>query len=285
MASDKQSDLENATGDYTPVARNHVKDEICEIAGAKSSCVAERFDLICPTGLRRIAKRYALGSSKYNDFNWTLGADHLDWSREKALARRLWFRTRLNHLIKHVCDYLARGNTNDDNLAAIAWNAIALMHSEEGCEHQKTPWFQTPEELKVTRGTHGFVTEVEKAPRTVCSNDPGRPITGEDLVNLNQQIADHQVKGPDIKVSEQDIRLHMDATGYSRERVLEILAEEQVRRELWGAWEAEEPKLLNFMSCEDYAVQSAAWLSRRPKKLPNVPRRPGAEELVEAMRD
>ena len=36
-------------------------------------------------------------------------------------------------MIKHVVRYLQEGNEKDDNLAAIAWGAFALMHYEEGC--------------------------------------------------------------------------------------------------------------------------------------------------------
>jgi NTP pyrophosphatase (non-canonical NTP hydrolase) len=96
-------------------------------SGAACSYVEERYDLICPTGLKRIAQRYALGSQKYSDYNWTKGIPSY---------------IRLNHLIKHVNEYIMNGNKSDDNLAAIAWNAIALMHYEEDCKHHEAPWIE-----------------------------------------------------------------------------------------------------------------------------------------------
>lgn len=109
--------------------RDHGGEEIVATAsGVKQSHVRERFDLICPTGLRRLAARYGLGAEKYTDFNWCGGDGDLTFQR-----------ARLNHLIKHVNEFLAHGNVGDDNLAAIAWNAFALMHYEENCQHHKAP--------------------------------------------------------------------------------------------------------------------------------------------------
>ena len=106
--------------------RDHSSEEVHTFpSGAKRTVKEERFDLICPAGLRRIARRYALGAKKYSDFNWCMGVP-------PAVT--------LNHLIAHVVDYLEHGNTRDDNLAAIALNAIALIHYEEGCNHHTAPY-------------------------------------------------------------------------------------------------------------------------------------------------
>ena len=88
--------------------------------GAMSTRRAERYDLICPTGLRRLALRYAMGAERYGDNNWCEGMPPAE---------------RLNHLIRHVALYQKEGCSTDDNLAAIAWNAFALMHYEEDCKH------------------------------------------------------------------------------------------------------------------------------------------------------
>ncbi len=106
--------------------RNHASEPQHTFpSGAKRSKKSERFDLICPVGLKRIARRYALGAAKYSDFNWCLGVPASEC---------------LNHLIAHVVDFMENGNSKDDNLAAIAWNAIALMHYEEGCRHHEAPF-------------------------------------------------------------------------------------------------------------------------------------------------
>jgi hypothetical protein len=114
--------------------RDHSKDVIQEFGtGAKCSKIDERFDLICPTGLRRLALRYGLGSLKYSDYNWCKGVP---------------MRERLNHLIKHLNAYMDHGNEGDDNLAAIAWNAFALMHYEEDCKHHEAPWIDNDRDIK-----------------------------------------------------------------------------------------------------------------------------------------
>jgi len=74
-----------------------------------------RYDLITPFGLMRIARWYELGAQKYADRNW-----------EKGLP----FSNCLNSLFRHLVKYMA-GYRDEDHLAAIAWNALALMHFEE----------------------------------------------------------------------------------------------------------------------------------------------------------
>ncbi len=114
--------------------RNHEEEEkVAFDSGATMSAVAERFDLICPAGLRRLASRYALGAEKHGDINWCLAGNDPKFQR-----------ARLNHLIKHLVAYLRNGNADDDNLAAIAWGAFALMHYEEDCRHHEIPLPKVP---------------------------------------------------------------------------------------------------------------------------------------------
>jgi hypothetical protein len=74
-----------------------------------------RFDLITPFGLTRIAKWYELGSKKYTDRNWEKG---MPFSRYTDSAFR--------HLVKWMI-----GMKDEDHLAAIAWNIMAIMHHQE----------------------------------------------------------------------------------------------------------------------------------------------------------
>lgn len=74
-----------------------------------------RYDLISPYALMRLARWYELGAKKYEDRNW-----------EKGLP----FSTCIDSLLRHAIKYLA-GWTDEDHLAAVAWNAFALMHFEE----------------------------------------------------------------------------------------------------------------------------------------------------------
>lgn len=74
-----------------------------------------RYDLITPIGLERLALWYELGAKKYGDRNWEGGG--------------MPFGHCLDSLFRHAVKYMA-GYTDEDHLAAIAWNAFALMHYE-----------------------------------------------------------------------------------------------------------------------------------------------------------
>jgi hypothetical protein len=74
-----------------------------------------RYDLISPIGMMRLARWYELGAQKYEARNW-----------EKGLP----FSNCLNSMFRHLVKYMA-GYSDEDHLAAIAWNAFALMHYEE----------------------------------------------------------------------------------------------------------------------------------------------------------
>jgi len=74
-----------------------------------------RYDLISVVGLRRLAETYAEGAKKYTDHNWRKGMP---------------FSVLLNHLIKHIYQYLD-GDRDEDHLAHAAWGLFALMDFEE----------------------------------------------------------------------------------------------------------------------------------------------------------
>lgn len=73
-----------------------------------------RYDLIPPGPLRRVAMLYARGAEKYDDHNWTKGQP-----TSRILAS----------LMRHVEDY-RNGDTVEDHLAAVVWNAMAIMYYE-----------------------------------------------------------------------------------------------------------------------------------------------------------
>lgn len=79
----------------------------------------ERYDLISPIGLKRIAETYAYGAKKYTPFNW-----------EKGIPAS----NMLNHALRHLYMFLA-GDTNEDHLAHAAWNVIGAMHSQTAWPH------------------------------------------------------------------------------------------------------------------------------------------------------
>lgn len=74
-----------------------------------------RYDLIPTLALRRVADLYARGAAKYDDNNWQKG---IPYSRCMAsLERHL-------HAFK-------QGEPEEDHLAAVVWNALAIMHYQE----------------------------------------------------------------------------------------------------------------------------------------------------------
>ena len=73
-----------------------------------------RYSLIPPKGLYRLAMLYVRGAEKYDDHNWVKGQP----------TSRI-----LDSLMRHVEAYRL-GEKTEDHLAAIAWNAMALMQFE-----------------------------------------------------------------------------------------------------------------------------------------------------------
>lgn len=78
-----------------------------------------RYDLISPIAEHRLAVWYELGAMKYAPRNW-----------EKGLP----ISNCINSLKRHMNKYL-KGMEDEDHLAAIAWNAFAIMHFEETMPH------------------------------------------------------------------------------------------------------------------------------------------------------
>jgi hypothetical protein len=75
----------------------------------------ERWDLITPIGLRRVAATYAEGAARYGERGWEKGMPASDL---------------INHALRHVYLYLA-GDSSEDHLAHAVWNLLAVMHFEE----------------------------------------------------------------------------------------------------------------------------------------------------------
>lgn len=82
-----------------------------------------RYDLLPPAALRRLAIHYENGAKKYGDRNWEKGQPLSSY---------------LDSCIRHCFTYLG-GDRSEDHVAAIAWNAFAIMHTEEMIRHAKLP--------------------------------------------------------------------------------------------------------------------------------------------------
>lgn len=74
-----------------------------------------RYDLIPICSLKRLADLYARGAIKYDDNNWQKGQPY-----SRAYAS----------LFRHIIGW-REGDRSEDHLAAVAWNAFALMYYEE----------------------------------------------------------------------------------------------------------------------------------------------------------
>ena len=73
------------------------------------------YELLPPEPIRRLAVHYERGAKKYAPRNWEKG---LPWSRC------------IRSLLRHAFQWLA-GDRSEDHLAAVCWNAFALMEYEK----------------------------------------------------------------------------------------------------------------------------------------------------------
>lgn len=71
-----------------------------------------RMELLPYDLLERVAIWYGLGAEKYGDNNWRKG-------QPKSHV--------LGSLLRHMSKYM-RGQTDEDHLAAVIWNALCLMN-------------------------------------------------------------------------------------------------------------------------------------------------------------
>ena len=101
---------------------------VFETGGVRDTTAGKgRFDLITPFGLRRVARHYEGGAIKYSDRNW-----------EKGLPIMRF----LDSAERHINDLkvaLLLGEQTEDHAAAIAWNMLGYMHTEEMLELGRLP--------------------------------------------------------------------------------------------------------------------------------------------------
>ncbi len=74
-----------------------------------------RYDLIPISFLERLAGLYQRGAEKYGDENWKLADSEEELARFKASGWR--------HFIQYM-----RGDEDEDHMAAVCWNLIALEY-------------------------------------------------------------------------------------------------------------------------------------------------------------
>jgi len=89
-----------------------------------------RPDLMSPWALTRIAKHFENGSLKYSSRNWEKG---MPFSRYTA------------SMFRHLIAWMKK-DSSEDHLAAVAWNAMAIMHHQELGEDKQ--WDDIPDRNK-----------------------------------------------------------------------------------------------------------------------------------------
>lgn len=107
-----------------PPSESSPPDTITFATGAVRSAdrARQRYDLISPIGLRRLAETCHEGATKYTAYNWEAGMPISEM---------------LRHAIPHIYAYLS-GDRSEDHLAHAAWNLFGAMHSEELWPHLNT---------------------------------------------------------------------------------------------------------------------------------------------------
>ena len=112
--------------------KNKLSDNGQRIDYGKSAAMREpaegkgRPGLISPWALTRLAKHYENGCKKYDDYNWRKG---MPFSRYT------------DSMFRHLIAWMQK-DESEDHLAAIAWNAFAVMHHQELGEDVK--WDDMP---------------------------------------------------------------------------------------------------------------------------------------------
>lgn len=82
-----------------------------------------RYDLLPPEGIRRLAQLYERGAVKYGERNWEKG---------QPVSRYM------DSLLRHAFAVL-EGEPTEDHLAAIAWNAVGAITTQERCRAGQLP--------------------------------------------------------------------------------------------------------------------------------------------------
>lgn len=100
---------------------DRMKDEGTREVQVENGAVREntdnktRPDLMSPFALERLGHWYRMGAKKYGDRNWEKGMNYSRYTQS---------------MFRHLLQWM-KGDTSEDHLSAIAWNAMAIMHHQE----------------------------------------------------------------------------------------------------------------------------------------------------------
>jgi hypothetical protein len=73
-----------------------------------------RYDLLPPTAIARVARRYQEGGNIYGDRNW-----------ERGMPLHVFIDSALRHIFLTLA-----GDDQEDHMAAVVWNILGFMHTE-----------------------------------------------------------------------------------------------------------------------------------------------------------
>lgn len=108
---------------YDKVVDSGVREEFPTGSRRDTQVGKGRYDLISQIALRRLAIHYENGAVKYGDNNWRKG---------QPLSR--YFSSTIRHLLKWSMHW-----TDEDHLAAAAWNIFAMIETQELIYRDKLP--------------------------------------------------------------------------------------------------------------------------------------------------
>lgn len=83
-----------------------------------------RYDLIPVYALKRLARHYENGAKKYGDNNW-----------KKGMPLRRYYDSAMRHLGNWM-----EGNRDEDHLAAVLFNVMAIIETEQMIKDGKLPY-------------------------------------------------------------------------------------------------------------------------------------------------
>lgn len=140
-----------------------------------------RYDLIPPFLLAEFAQHYTTGAEKYSDRNWEKG---------QPLTRIY------ASLMRHIQAW-ANGQTDENHLMAVAWNAFAIRFTEEGIKNGTLPeeLDDRPEYMK---------------PKACDDNEYSNPWFNQSFLSSGDRIGPTGIKGhrDPVGVSKCDTCIH-----------------------------------------------------------------------------
>lgn len=83
------------------------------------SCGKPKYNLLPPLALKRVANLYARGAEKYKEHNWCQHGSGIPFSRLYESA------------LRHLMEFGAGENLEEDTLSACVFNILAIIHFQE----------------------------------------------------------------------------------------------------------------------------------------------------------